>query len=449
MAEFNLDYTPREQFKALHTRTRRWSALVCHRRAGKTVAAIYETLIRSLYTPKKNARYAYIAPFYKQAKDVAWQYLKEATAGLAVETRESDLRVILPNGAWITLYGADNPDALRGIYLDGVVLDEYGDCKPSLWGEVILPTLADRKGWAIFIGTIKGKNHFYHTLEKARTTPEKWFYMCLKASESGILDDDELLELKGIMDEAQYMQEFECDPTAAIKGAYYAGLIQELEAEGKIAAMPDLYDRNEPVFAALDLGRKDSTAIWFWQEHRDTIDVIDYMEIDDGVVSNFITYFKERPYTLTEVWVPHDAKHKTAQTLRAPIQQFKDAGINARLVPSLARQQGIDAVRMMLPTCRIDSSKCYEGIEALRAYKREYNEKLKVFRDVPLHNWASDGADGFRYLALVAKQKRGKMPQTDFQKADEPIDASPKYCLEELFHDNEKSHKISVVGRRI
>ena len=133
MSEFTLDYVPRQAFRPFHQRSERWAALVCHRRAGKTVACIHEAVVRALYTNKKNARYAYVAPYYKQAKDVAWQYLKEATKGIAVETRESDLRVILPNNQWITLYGADNPDALRGIYLDGVILDEYGDCRPSLW----------------------------------------------------------------------------------------------------------------------------------------------------------------------------------------------------------------------------------------------------------------------------------------------------------------------------
>ncbi|MBQ60517.1 MAG: hypothetical protein CMQ19_00430, partial [Gammaproteobacteria bacterium] len=201
MAEFKLKYTPRDHFLPLHQRDKRWSSLVCHRRAGKTFACVNEAVIRALYTPKENARYAYIAPFYKQAKDVAWTYLKDATEGIAVEVRESDLRVVLPNGAWITLYGADNPDALRGIYLDGVILDEYGDCRPSLWAEVILPTLADRRGWAAFIGTPKGKNHFYHIHQTAVSDPE-WFSMTLKASESGILAPDDLKQLQGLMEQA-------------------------------------------------------------------------------------------------------------------------------------------------------------------------------------------------------------------------------------------------------
>ena len=168
MAEIKLDYTPRTQFIAFHQRALRWSCLVCHRRAGKTVACIFELIIRALYTTKKNARFAYVGPFRKQVKDIAWQYLKEGIRGIAVEIRESDLRIILPNGAWVTLYGADNPDALRGLYLDGVVIDEFADVRPALWGEVILPALSDRKGWAVLIGTIKGKNHLWQRLLHAQ-----------------------------------------------------------------------------------------------------------------------------------------------------------------------------------------------------------------------------------------------------------------------------------------
>jgi phage terminase large subunit len=161
MSEVHLeiDYKPREAFKPFHARSQRWAALVCHRRAGKTVACVGELVGRAVATPKQNARYAYIAPYYSQAKQVAWDYLKRMVAPLGAEARESELAVILPdNGAVIRLFGADNPDALRGIYFDGVVLDEYADTKPSLWGAVIRPLLADRKGWAVFIGTPKGRN---------------------------------------------------------------------------------------------------------------------------------------------------------------------------------------------------------------------------------------------------------------------------------------------------
>lgn len=472
MPEFRLKYTPREQFIPFHQRSQRWAGMVCHRRAGKTVACVNELVLRATYTKKKHARYAYVAPFYKQAKDIAWEYLKEAVRGYATDIRESELRVKLPNGAWITLYGADKPDALRGLYFDGIVLDEYGDCRPSLWREVILPALADRKGWAVFIGTPKGKNHFYEQMQRA-IDDARWFDLTLKASESGIIDPEELETMREEMDDNEFRQEFECDFTAAVKGTYYAEIIGEMEQDGRIGLFDAidqiiedntpsaLYDPYQPVYCAMDLGRKDSTAIWFWQEHRDTVDVINYVEFDDDVIQNFIDYFNKLPYQLDEVWVPHDATQKTVQTKRSSIQQLQDAGFNAKKVPSLSVQQGIDAVRLMLRKgCRIDQRTCYDGIEALRAYKREYNETAKVFRDKPLHNWASDGADAFRYLSLVAAQKHGRLPGglpggTKVEEAlpgrpvrKEPVPPKPMR-LDELFAAHEQADVITVGSRRI
>ena len=215
--QIEFGYEPRDQFKALHGRQERWACMVCHRRAGKTVSAVNELVIRAMHTKKKNARFAYVAPYYRQAKDVAWTYLKEACGDFAVRIREAVLRVELPNGAWITLYGADNPDALRGLYLDGIVLDEYGDSRPSLWGQVVLPTLADRKGWALFIGTPKGKNHFHQIYERSKKE-KGWFSLTLKASVSGILDPDELLIMKAQMSDEEWEQEMECNFSAATLG---------------------------------------------------------------------------------------------------------------------------------------------------------------------------------------------------------------------------------------
>jgi len=169
------------------------------------VACVNDLVTRAVYTSKKRARYGYIAPFYRQAKDVAWVYLKEATEGLTVKVYESSLTVELFNGARISLYGADNPDALRGIYFDGVIIDEFGDCRPSMWAEVVLPTLADRRGWAVFIGTPKGKNHFFDMWQRS-IKEEGWFNFMLKASESGLLPDEELREMESQMTEDQYLQ---------------------------------------------------------------------------------------------------------------------------------------------------------------------------------------------------------------------------------------------------
>ncbi len=441
-----LQYQPREAFKAFHQRTERFAAMVCHRRAGKTVASVNELIIRALYTPKKNARYAYIAPFYRQAKDVAWQYLKEAAlpfVASAKDIRESELRVRLVNGAWITLYGSDNPDTLRGIYLDGCVLDEFGDARPSLWTEVVLPTLADRKGWAVFIGTPKGKNHFYQVVERARKDPD-WFHLDLKASRSGLLDTETLESIKSQLTPEQYAQEFENDFTAAVEGTYYASQIQRLEESGRIKSQV-LYDPMQPVSVACDLGYSDSTAFWFWQNRPDGVAVIDYYEASGKALPHYFNMLSDKGYTYETIWLPHDARAKTLQTGRSTVEQFLEAfgsKTGIRITPSLKVQHGIDAARLVLEHCWFDADACGDGVEALRAYKRRYDEVLKCFSDNPLHDWSSHGADAFRYLSLVVKtqQKLGVVVQSEKKRIDDVF--KPKgYTLDELGAEYDERHK--------
>lgn len=431
-----LDYEPRKQFLPFHQRDKRWSAIVAHRRAGKTVACVNELVIRALYTTKKNPKYAYIAPFYAQAKNIAWEYLKEAAMPFVAsmkDVRESDLSVKLITGATIRLYGADNIDALRGIYLDGVVLDEFGDCRPGLWAEVILPTLSDRKGWATIIGTPKGKNTFFHMLEKAKQNPDDWYYAELKASETGIVDPDELASLKAQMTDAQYEQEMECSFSAPVLGTYYAGLIQTLERKGQIYNQAADYDPEFPVFVAMDLGYKDSTAIWFWQPRPDGYAIIDYEEAHSQPLSYYYDLLDGKPYEYDTIWLPHDAKAKTLQTGRSTIEQMVDHGYPCQIVPFLKVQQGIDAARLILPDCYF--SKLSEmGVEGLRAYRRKYNDMSKTFSDTPLHDWASNPADGFRYLALVCETQGRK---TQGQKTGVDILRPAEYTLDDLFSDRE------------
>lgn len=445
MADIAIQYEPRPHFLPFHEREQRWASLVVHRRGGKTVACVNELLTRATYTSKKDARYAYIAPFYRQAKDVAWQYLKEFGGDLIVKIRESELRVELFNGSYITLYGADNPDALRGLYLDGVVLDEYGDCRPSLWGQVVLPTLADRKGWSVFIGTPKGKNHFYDVHRRAKME-SGWYALTLRADESGILDAEELAEMRAQMTTESYNQEMLCDFEAAVAGTYYAEQIRELEELGQIAPDVANYNPKLKVFVAADLGYSDSTAFWFWQNNADGFAIIDFYENQGKKLPHYLEMLDSKGYEYDEIYLPHDAKAETLSTKRTTVEQveyhYKNTETKIRLVPKLKVQHGIDAVRLVLPQCYINQIKCYDGVEALRAYKRSYDEVKKVFSNDPVHDWASDASDGFRYFALCCRHN--KLPQGMKKFRQPPRIERPKYKLDELWKDRETaSHKYA------
>jgi len=442
--KFELDYTPREAFIPFHNRAKRWAVLLCHRRAGKTVAAVNELVIRAVYTKKKNAQYGYIAPFRQQAKKIAWKYLKDAVAGLAIEVRESDLMVVLPNGAEITLHGADNPDSLRGLYFDGVVVDEMADIRPSLWQEVILPTLADRKGWAVIMGTPKGKGNKLYEFHELAKGNDAWHSLVLRASESGLIDPEELASMKAQMSEAQYEQEFECSFTAALVGTYYSKVMRQLDVNGQINNHVQ-HDPEFPVYAAADIGFSDSTVIWFWQERPDGLAIIDCQAAHGQPLQYYFDLLDEKPYQYEKIWLPHDARAKTLQTGKSTIEQFLERGYPVDIAPNLSVQHGIDAVRVTLPICHFNEEKCGEGIEGLRVYRRKYDEINKVFLDKPLHDWASDYADAFRYLALVANKRTLEPPKP--HPAAQTLGAG--YTLDKLFAERERLKPSGVAKMRM
>ena len=395
-------YKPRDVFLDFHDREQRWAVIVAHRRCGKTVACINDIIWRALTENKENARYAYIAPYYAQAKSIAFDYLMQFSEPARVKHNISELWVELFNGARIRLFGADNPDALRGLYLDGVVLDEYADMKPKIWGEVIRPLLADRQGWGVFIGTPKGHNTFYDIYQYSSLNPNEWYSKVLRASQTKLIAQSELDDALKSMSIDQYQQEFECSFEAAILGAIYGTEMRLITDAGRITKVePD------PMFkvnTAWDLGYNDATAIWWYQVIHGEIRILDYHEAHGQPIVYYANQIKERPYEYGTHWLPHDARAKTlASGGKSVIEQLFDKlpQNSFKIVPNLSLQDGIQATRLALARTWFDAMKCQEGIECLRQYQREYDEDKKVFRDKPRHDWTSHGADAFRMLAVA------------------------------------------------
>jgi phage terminase large subunit len=400
-------YQAREQFKPFHARTQRWAIGVAHRRAGKTVCCVNDLIDAAirLKRPFPHGRFGYIAPFRAQAQDAAWSYLKHYTSKIpGVEIRESDLAVILPhNGARVRLYGGDNPDNLRGGYFDGVVLDEYAQMRSGLWSEVILPALSDYKGWAAFIGTANGRDEFCRMYEDGKTNPE-WFTFMLKASETGILAPEELAMQRKLQSEDEYNQEYECSFDAAVKGAYYAKLMTQAEADGRIR--PVHHDPMAQVETWWDLGHHDATAIWWAQRVGNEIRLIDFYQMTGMTLPHFVNIVKtkqqERGFVYRRHIVGFDIMNvewagdgKTRQGVA------RGLGIEFEAAPDQSIEDGINAVRVTLPRCVFDSARCADGIEALRSYRAQYDDKLDVLRPKPLHDKYSDAADAFRYGCIT------------------------------------------------
>lgn len=431
-------YKPRSHAFDFHARSNRFAILVWHRRAGKTVACINDLIDKAMQNHLPLPRYGYVAPLYKQAKDVAWNYLKLYAAPIIEKVMESELSVILKNGALIRLYGADNPDSLRGVYFDGIILDEYGNMSPRLFGEVIAPTLADRKGWCVFIGTPAGPNHFYDLWNSA-AKDERWFKKMLKASVSGILDKEELEMLATLpgSDEDTFNQEFECDFQAAVRGAYYGKLLNKCEQAGMMGFFP--HDPNRLVLTAWDIGYSDDTSIWFFQTDGKIIRVIDFFTVSgysvEDVLYNEGTGLLMRPYAYGECYLPHDAKNKSFQTGKSTMELMVKEGMICRLVPNLSIQDGIQAVRKTLPSIQfnIENPEVNIGLNALRVYQREWDDKKRIFKEKPLHDWSSNPADAMRMLCLAMNPSAAKRGARTIQ-TKKPDKLAPNvYSLEELY----------------
>ena len=398
MAEvIEIAYKPRKEQLLIHEAidSTRFTVVVAHRRMGKTVSAINHLIKAAIECNKPNPRFAYIAPTYAQSKRVAWDYLLEFTRPLGAVANISELRVDFW-GRRISLYGSDNADSLRGQYFDGVVLDEIGDQNPKIWNEILRPALADREGWCLFIGTPKGRNHYADLRDRAQVT-EGWQLLEFKASQTGVLSDKELWAARQEMGEDKYQQEFECSFNAAIEGSYYGQIINDLEAKNRITTI----DRDDlcKSFVAWDLGMGDSTCLWVAQLAGKEIRIIDCMENHGVGLDYYVSWLRENNYQGFTQYLPHDVEVRELGTGRSRKEVLEEAGLSITVAPRLSIADGIQAVRRMLPRCWFDH-KTKPGLDALRNYRREYNEKQQVFYDKPLHNWASHYSDAFRYLAI-------------------------------------------------
>lgn len=404
-------YSPRPLQQKLHVAMKRFNVLVCHRRFGKTVFSINELIDRSLRNTRKNPQYAYFAPFYSQAKKVAWDYLKEYTKHMPnVKVNESELTITIfrrdrDDRVKIMLMGADNIDAARGMYFDGVILDEYADMDPQIWTKVLRPALSDRMGWAIFIGTPKGQNHFYDVFLAAKRLGKEWFTAVYKASETGIIPKTELEANRAIMSEDEYEQEYECSFAAALTGAYYGKQMEKLESQGRITKVP--YDPALAVDTFWDLGMDDSTAIWMIQHHRFEFRVINYIE-DNGLgLESYVRMLFDTGYSFRRHYLPHDAAVRELGTGVSRQETLKNLGLrHITVLPKHNVADGISASRLVIPKCWFDYENCEVGINALKNYTKKWDAKNKVYMNTPLHNWASHGADAWRQFAMGMKPER-------------------------------------------
>jgi len=219
MSSITLDYTPRAWQKECHVKKQRFSVYALHRRSGKTELAIMELIDKAIKTDKELAMFVYVAPFLRQAKAIAWARLKQKIEPLrrnsVIDINEGELSVRFKhNGAIIRLFGGDNPDAMRGLRLDGIVMDEVAQLKNELWTDIVQPALSDRLGWSIFIGTPSGINLFSELYYKA-IDEDGWTAARFTVYDTESLHPNEVTRLKRDMSETSFAREYLCDFSAA------------------------------------------------------------------------------------------------------------------------------------------------------------------------------------------------------------------------------------------
>lgn len=400
---------------------------VWHRRAGKDSTAINITACQMV---QRVGTYWHMLPEQKHARKVIWDAIDKHgrriidqafPKELRESTNEVEMRIRLKNGSVWQAVGSDNYNSLVGANPVGIVFSEYSVANPAAW-DFIRPILAENGGWVMFIYTARGRNHGASLFDMAKGN-DKWFAQILTVDDTGILGPEVIAEERASgMSEDMIEQEYYCSFEAAVVGSYYGKLMVEAEKQGRVCRVP--HEPAKPVETWWDIGVGDSTAIWFVQRVAQEIRIIDYHEMTGEGLPYYARVLQEKAalhkYNYGRHVAPHDIDVREFTSGAKRIDTARDLGIRFEIAAKLRVEEGIDAVRAMLPKCWFDAEKCKHGIEALRQYRKDYDEKLKAFRDHPMHDWTSHAADAFRYGAVAG------LPAGDWGK---PIKVNTSYVV--------------------
>lgn len=406
-------------------RRKRFGVLICHRRFGKSVLGINH-LLYSLHDPDlcrikhPPPAAAVILPTIKQAKNVAWGYAQHyARAFGQVKVNQTELKITFESGATFRLYGTDYPDALRGIYLDHVFLDEFDMMPESVFSEIIRPLLADRQGRCYMSGTPSGRGNLFQYSQQARRD-RSWFTAILPLSDTQLIPQDEVDAIKrliasGRMSQDEYDREFECSFSAGSAGSYWAREMLSARDQGRVSSVP--HDPSLPVHTAWDLGigAANQMAIWFLQTFSGQVRFIDYYEVEGcgfpDLVKMLAQKQAERGFTYGTHWAPHDIQTRELGTGKSRLEQAADLGLRFTAVPRVrAKADSIEAARRLVAVARFDEDRCRIGIDHLEQYSRTWSQDGRVWSPTPRHDWHSNGADAFQQAAMVVQVGGASVP---------------------------------------
>lgn len=387
---------------------------VWHRRAGKDLTD-FNLAIRECINHPITVTYAF--PTLKMGREILWEGMdnegfkitdsyvpKELIVGKPNDTR---MTINFKNGSIFRIGGSDNPDSLRGGNSKLFIISEWSEHDPYTW-TVIRPIVLANGGKVVFNYTPKGDNHGKTTLEIARSEPG-WWSEVLKATDTGVFTKEQLVgELRELIREngeaegnAKFEQEYMCSFDSPVIGSYYGAEIRKAEADGRIRNVP--IDSSIPINTVWDLGVGDSNAIWFYQLVANEIRLIDYYEASGVGIDHYAAKLKEKGYSYGTHYAPHDIMVQEYGSGRTRLETARNFGINFEVVPKQGIDDGINAGRSIFSQCYFDRDKCERGLTCLRNYHKDWDQKNKVYRPYPKHDWSSNGADAWRYLAVSYK----------------------------------------------
>lgn len=416
------------------------AVVLWHRRGGKDKTLI-NLIAKKMF--ERVGSYYYFMPTYEQGRKILWEgidkdgfrFIDHIPKELRARVDNQQMVIELKNGSIFRVIGTDKIDAVVGTNPIGCVFSEYSLQNPLAWG-YIRPILAENGGWAVFNYTSRGKNHGYD-LYRYALNQDDWFVQKLTADDTGVFTKEQLAKEREQYvledgDDLRFLQEYYNSFDGSVQGSYYGKILQGIEDKKQITNIP--YEKLIPVDTWWDLGVGDATAIWFTQSIGKEIRVIDYLESQGEGLPYYAAELQKKGYVYGEHYAPFDIQVKELGSGVSRLETAKSLGIKFKVVPQLSIDDGIQAVRLILNKCWFDEKNCQRGLDCLRQYHKEYDEKRKCYKNTPEHDWSSHGSDAFRYLAVGHKKFKDKQeeevrinnwqPQSEFEGA--PVDSYKK-----------------------
>ena len=383
--------------------------LVWHRRAGKEKTCWNYLIMQAC---RKVGIYYYFFPHFSQGRKILWDGVDKDGFRLLHHIpldlidgspNVTEMKIRLKNGSLIQIIGTNNIDSIVGTNPIGCVFTEYSLQDPKAWS-FIRPILVENGGWAVFNGTPRGANHFKDIYEMAKGNPE-WFSQLLTVRDTKIISEEDIqAERDSGMSEDFIQQEFYCSFTLGVEGSYYARYMEAARNEGRTSNVP--WDRQSRVYTAWDIGFGDSTAIVFYQIAGQEIHIIDYYENHGEGLPHYAGILKEKGYIYADHFAPHDIESHSFSSGLSAKEVGASLGIRFITLPTLKLrlEDGIEALRGLFPRLWIDQTRCKQLIKCLENYRKEFDTRLETYKDRPLHDKYSHGADAARYMAIATRR---------------------------------------------